>query len=730
MDLTRADDKRRLAAITVLSALVLFLEMLLVRWVSTEVRVFAYLQNGVLVAAFLGLGLGARNARSSAKLLPAAAALALIGLVVADPFRLAIPELLTRALTAFEDSAIWGEVGYRGVTSLADRIVLPRLGSVALALTGTLLLLCAVAVAFHPLGQRLGRFMDEYPRPIPAYSANLLGSLAGIALFDAATLLRTPPWAWLLAVALGLAVFAFGADDRRPARIAAIALVCALPVFPLFASRAGISVWSPYQKLSLEPLAILRQSTGQPFICGSRVNVNNAGYQIMIELDRARMRDAPDVYPPDAVRMSHYLMPYELVGKRNRVLVVGAGSGNDVAAALVSGAESVEAVEIDPLILEWGKAYHPDRPYGSPLVNLAIDDARAFFRRATGPYDMIWFGLLDSHTNPSAYTNVRLDHFVYTRESFADVKRLLAPGGVVVLFFQAQTEWIASRLRLLLAETFGAPPLAFDPKPLNDCLGWGGVLLVAGAPQTLTALRDRAWGDRAMSSIMLALEPPDPTLEVSSDDWPYLYLPRRTIPKYHLIVGLSCLGLGLLLRRRLFREGEEVQGSMLLLGMGFMLLEVTGVSRAALLFGTTWTVNAYVVSAILAMALFANLVAARFGPGPLGWPLAGLLASLLVLALLPTAALAQLALPLRLVLGGAFLALPVFFSGLVFVSLWAKSGRRDLALGSNLLGSLLGGIASMLSMWIGFQALGFVTLLVYLGVVFTLVRNGAEERAA
>ena len=52
---------------------------------------------------------------------------------------------------------------------------------------------------------------------------------------------------------------------------------------------------------------------------------------------------------------------------------------------------------------------------------MTIDDARAFFRRDEGRYDIVWFGLLDSHTNPSAYTNVRLDHFIYTRESFADM---------------------------------------------------------------------------------------------------------------------------------------------------------------------------------------------------------------------------------------------------------------------------------------------------------------------
>ncbi len=74
-------------------------------------------------------------------------------------------------------------------------------------------------------------------------------------------------------------------------------------------------------------------------------------------------------------------------------------------------------------------------------------------------------------------------------------------------------------------------------------------------------------------------------------------------------------------------------------------------------------------------------------------------------------------------IGGTFLALPVFFSGLVFVTLWANEARRDLALGSNLLGSLLGGVASMLSMLIGFQALALLTLAVYLGALLGSMRR-------
>src|SRR5205085_8820162 len=102
--------KRPLLVIALLSALILFVEMLLIRWIGTEVRIFAYLQNGVLVAAFLGLGLGARSARDPVRILPAAACFAAVALVIRDPFDWRIAENLTQALIAFEDSVVWERV--------------------------------------------------------------------------------------------------------------------------------------------------------------------------------------------------------------------------------------------------------------------------------------------------------------------------------------------------------------------------------------------------------------------------------------------------------------------------------------------------------------------------------------------------------------------------------------------------------------------------------------------
>lgn len=693
-----------------ISALILFVEMLLIRWIATEVRIFAYLQNGILVAAFLGLGLGARGASRPARLLPSVVALTLLVLTVRDFFAFGLAERVTQGLTAFQDSPIWYQ------TDLGE-----GLSGIGLALGLTIGLLVATALVFHPLGQRLGRWMNVHERPITAYTINILGSLAGIALFDLATLARTSPWTWLVVAACGLIGILRWFEDSPRSRGLAIGLAVVLPALA-WQPGGPLTVWSPYQKLALKPNLGTVSPGGEPVRCGHVIEVNSVGYQALVGLSRGYIAAHPEIFAHGSARTSHYLLPHELTGPRERVLVVGAGAGNDVSGALRMGARSVRAVEIDPVIAEWGKRFHPDSPYASERVDLVIEDARAFFAQDDGTYDLIWFGLLDSHTTPSAYANVRLDHYVYTVESFAEMKRLLARDGVVVLFFSPQTYWLAYRLADLMAETFGTPPLALSFRE-QPCLGWGGLLLLGGSADAVDAMRERAAADPAFPLDLIPVEG-WPRQILPTDDWPYLYLRAPGLPRYHLLVGACCLLIAIALRRRLFRAGEEVQVPMLLLGAAFMLLEVTGVSRAALLFGTTWAVNAYVVGAVLGMVLFANLTAARLRPNPLGWPLLGLLLSLLALLVAPLPWLASLLLPMRIVLGGAFFALPVYFSGIAFVSLWAASPRRDLALGSNMLGSLLGGLLSMLTMLVGFQGIGLLTLACYLGVVLSVRRAG------
>ena len=94
-----------------------------------------------------------------------------------------------------------------------------------------------------------------------------------------------------------------------------------------------------------------------------------------------------------------YAYPYaHLPAGPGDVLIVGAGSGNDVALALAEGATHVDAVEIDPVLQRLGRDLHPDHPYQDPRVTVHIDDGRAFLERTHHRYDLILFALPDSLT--------------------------------------------------------------------------------------------------------------------------------------------------------------------------------------------------------------------------------------------------------------------------------------------------------------------------------------------
>jgi spermidine synthase len=78
-----------------------------------------------------------------------------------------------------------------------------------------------------------------------------------------------------------------------------------------------------------------------------------------------------------------YFFPYRHLpaGTLDEVLVIGAGTGNDVAVALANGARHVDAVEIDPALQRLGRDRHADRPYLDPRVTAHINDGRAFLEQ-------------------------------------------------------------------------------------------------------------------------------------------------------------------------------------------------------------------------------------------------------------------------------------------------------------------------------------------------------------
>jgi len=116
----------RYGTLFLISAFGLFLELLLIRWVSTEIRIFAYLQNTVLVVCFLGLGMGCWNSRKPfalrEMLVPLSILVALLSIPVSRRYLGGISHLLG----GLSDLTIWGwvETSWNPIVAPAIGIIL------------------------------------------------------------------------------------------------------------------------------------------------------------------------------------------------------------------------------------------------------------------------------------------------------------------------------------------------------------------------------------------------------------------------------------------------------------------------------------------------------------------------------------------------------------------------------------------------------------------------------
>jgi hypothetical protein len=155
------------------------------------------------------------------------------------------------------------------------------------------------------------------------------------------------------------------------------------------------------------------------------------------------------------------------------------------------------------------------------------------------------------------------------------------------------------------------------------------------------------------------------------------------------------------------------------------LLEVQTVSRATLLFGMTWMVNAIIISAMLVMILLANLVAWRW-PRLTEWVvITGLGVTVLALALVPLDSFNSLTGATKLIAASGFLTAPAFFAGLIFIRSFALCADKARALGSNLIGALVGGLLESVSFVTGIRALVVLVGIFYL---FAILRRPAAVR--
>jgi spermidine synthase len=720
----------------VISVLGLFLELMLIRWIGTEVRIFAYYQNAILVVCFLGLGMGCWTCRRPFVLREMLLPLLLLLLLLAVPYTRHGLYVITDWLATLSGAPIWV---YEQVSD-AQKLLNGGLG-----LAMTFLLMVLVWAIFVPIGRLLGRLMDDHPNTIQAYSINVAGSLIGIWLFVLLCVFYLPPTVWMILVASMLFVVAQLAGPiaiaDRLFLVAAIILTWASdhqeviekvlsPLNMVLIGRPTVgsrpetvsTYWSPYQKLVLE------RTTFEEEVGDYRVLVNNVGYQALQNLSDDFVRNRKDVFPKDERERGQYDLPLVFHPRVERMLIVGAGTGNDAAAGVRHRVPEIVAVDIDPAIIEIGKEYHPEQPYAQGTgVQVINDDARSYFANCPpGRFDLIVFGLLDAHTGTSM-TNAGLDHYVYTKESLERAKELLRPGGILVLSFWAKKPFIADRIGSALRQVFSQEPLHFFIR--QDQYGWGGAMFVCGDLATVRQQIDR---HQLVKSKIAEWQKEKPieltgTTVLATDDWPYLYLESRHIPLLYYFLGMLLLLLFAFAIRRmearsLIAGWQQSHWHFFFLGAAFMLLEVQNISKASVVLGNTWLVNAVIISGILMLILLANLIVALYPHLPLGPVYVLLCGSCLGLYFVDLAWFAFMPYATKALLVGLLTSLPMLFSGIVFIRSFASIAGKDVALGANLFGALVGGLLQSVTFVTGIKALLLIVAAFYLAAFLTRPR--------
>jgi SAM-dependent methyltransferase len=640
----------------VLSAfLVLFVELALIRWVGSNVVYLSFFSNFVLLGSFLGIGIGFLRARASTNLFPySPVALAiLVGLVLIFPVQID---------RSGSDLIFFGEFQ---TTGLPTWLTLPAL-------------FVAVAAVNAMLAEGLARQFVRFA-PLEAYRLDIIGSILGIAGFSALSFLGAPPVVW--AAAAGAVFLVLLPPAFRI--LQAVAIVGLVFMLGRESTAPGYS-WSPYYRIAAVEV--------EPDTWA--VAVNGIPHQNIVSVDRlAELEPLYDV-PFDRTE-----------APLTEVLVIGAGTGNDVAAALSRGAGHVDAVEIDPELYRLGTELHPDRPYADSRVTPHITDGRAFLEQTDRQYDLILFALPDSLTLVGGQSSIRLESYLFTDEAFEAARDRLKPGGVFSMYNFYREDWLVDRFAGTLQAAFGRAPCV---DTLGD-IGRRAVLTVGLSADAVDCPTPWA-GDDAVAP--------------STDDHPFPYLREATIPPLYLLTMGLILVFGVLMIRAAGARFGPMLGytDLFFMGAAFLLLETKSVVQFALLFGTTWFVNSIVFAGVLFSVYLAIEITRRIQlPRPL-FLYAALLGSVLVAVAVPTEQLLALPDAPRVIAAVALWFTPIFIANLVFAQRFQAVDESNVAFGANLLGAVVGGVLEYLALVTGYTALAFVVAALY-GAAFLVGRR-------
>ncbi len=434
----------------------------------------------------------------------------------------------------------------------------------------------------------------------------------------------------------------------------------------------GVS-WSPYYKVTTE-------AVGAPgFLL---IKANGVPHQLMAPA-QWKVEQGERIYETPYLRL-----PDNNLGD---VLVVGAGSGSDVAIALREGARRVDAVDIDPRILEIGAGAEHRQAVRRRRRHTHTNDGRAFLEGTDRKYDLMLFALPDSLTLVSGASQIRLERFLFTEEAMSSVREHLSPSGAFAMYNYYRENWLIDRLA-------GTAKLGFGHAPCIDTFGGG-------------AGRDQRRDDRGRPAVRATWAPPGPVVGAGDRRLAVPVLQGRLVPaalhRHAARHPARVAGRGPRARRS--AASHAALRRPVLHGRGVPAAGDQERRQFALLFGTTWFVNALVFAGVLVVVLAAVETTRRFRTPPLPAVFGGIAASLVLAWVVQPDWLLPLPFAPRLVVATLLAFLPIYLANVAFAKRFQDSADSQSAFAINLLGAIVGGCLEYAALVTGYNNLLVVT---------------------
>ena len=317
-----------------------------------------------------------------------------------------------------------------------------------------------------------------------------------------------------------------------------------------------------------------------------------------------------------------------------------------------------------------------------------VNDGRAFLETTDTKYDLILFALPDSLALVTGASQIRLESFLFTEQALTAARDHLTPDGVV-LDVQLLPRGLADRpARRHRAAAFGHTPCV-------DLPGGGQAVVTAALDESEPVLRRRR------------TRRPATVIAPATDDRPFLYYQGGSIPAIYLWTLAGILLISLIAVRILggpFRAMRPY-ADLFFMGAAFLLLETKNIATFALLFGTTWVVNALVFAGVLVIVLAAVETTRRFRTPPLPVVFAGIAVSLAVCYFVEPDWLLTLPFMPAADRGVLLAFVPIYLANVAFSKRFGASDDSQSAFGLNLLGAMLGGCLEYLALLTGYRNL-------------------------